>query len=90
ENGASGLVNSPDPVHGKIWNKPLGPELPLVAEAVRKVEGMAKDATVQGPEKVQIAEFVHRVTEQADVANFIAGLNGGLGTRVGPRGRLLS
>ncbi|GME48115.1 ABC multidrug transporter [Neofusicoccum parvum] len=90
ENVAHGLVNSPDPAHAAVREKLLGPQLALVAAAVRDGADVVEAAREQGPEMVEVVELVQRAAEQADAANFIAGLKGGFGTRVGPGGRLLS
>lgn len=91
ENVAHGLVNSADPSHAQLKPLLLGPELALIAAAVR--DGAAdpvEAARAHGPEFAAVVELVQRATAQADAATFIASLKGGLGTRVGPGGRLLS
>ncbi|KAK0615532.1 ABC transporter fmpD [Lasiodiplodia hormozganensis] len=91
ENVAHGLVNSPDPAHDRLRQALLGPELAQIAEAVReRGEDPLKAAEKLSPEMVLVVELVQRAAEQADAATFIGNLKGGLGTRVGPGGRMLS
>ncbi|KAK7718002.1 hypothetical protein SLS57_006149 [Botryosphaeria dothidea] len=90
ENVAHGLVNSPHAAHAALREKLLGPELSLVAAAVRDGEDALQAADKHGPEIVAVVELVQRATQQADAAAFVGALKGGLGTRVGPGGRLLS
>lgn len=92
ENVAHGLVNSPDPAHERLREALLGPALAQIAEAVRErgEDALQAAARLGGAEMVRVVELVQRAAEQADAATFIGNLKGGLGTRVGPGGRMLS
>ncbi|KAL0257649.1 hypothetical protein SLS55_006812 [Diplodia seriata] len=96
ENVAHGLVNSPDPAHEPLRAALLGPGLARVAELVREqgedplAAGEKVGAETGEPALGQVIPLVLRAAEQADAAAFIKNLKGGLGTRVGPGGRMLS
>ncbi|KAI5461917.1 P-loop containing nucleoside triphosphate hydrolase protein [Mariannaea sp. PMI_226] len=87
ENIALGLVNSPKPAHQHL--KPLlsGPEL-----AKLTVLGKAAftSAASLGPEFAELANLIHRASEQADATSFIEGLEYGYGTSAGSSGSLMS
>lgn len=92
ENVAHGLVNSPDPAHERLREALLGPALAQIAEAVRErgEDALKAAEKLGGAEMVRVVELVQCAAEQADAATFIGNLKGGLGTRVGPGGRMLS
>lgn len=90
ENIAHGLVNSASPKHEHLHSTLVGPQLSLVAAAIRQGQDAIQAAQAYGPEAVEIIEMVQHAATLADAARFIGDLSEGLGTVVGSNGTLLS
>ncbi|KAM5344261.1 hypothetical protein ACJ41O_012798 [Fusarium nematophilum] len=90
ENIAHGLVNSFEPEHEDMREVLLGPQLGIVAAAIRDGRGADEAAREQGPVVEEILGLVRNAATLADASRFIDNLPEGLGTVVGSSGTLLS
>ncbi|CAG7563541.1 unnamed protein product [Fusarium equiseti] len=90
ENIALGILNSPQPEHGRFKPTILGTGLAELAAKLRQGDDLVVSAQSFGQEMVDLVDRVQEAARLADASGFVDRLEYGYGTLVGTGGKLVS
>ncbi|KAF5667581.1 atpase [Fusarium heterosporum] len=90
ENIALGILNSPQPEHGRFKTTILGTGLSELASKLRQGENLISTAQEFGQDMVELVNRVQEAARLADASGFVDRLEYGYGTLVGTGGKLVS